>query len=271
VRLLDEYSIVVQEFFQKRVEYWLNTVGRTVFDIKHFWLRYEFAPSRGQIHAHMLAICGDPSFNVVMHKLRDDKVAQAKFLQSWSKEAYGYTASVDNDLFTEITVDKSSSPCSELFSNITTRHADGQRLLKFCQNHSCSGYCLRQKRKSRKRKRGDQEPRTCRSGAGMEKTAGMADTPGFELRGDPIIIADSRGYNRIELSRNNQRVVQSSMDMLQSWRGNCDFQILLYDCDPFNPDPSEIARVIDYVVAYACKGNCTLVEEKKQTKKLVLG
>ena len=105
----------------------------------------------------------------------------------------------------------------------------------------------------------------------MEKTAGMADTPGFELRGDPIIIADSRGYNKIELSRNNQRVVQSSMDMLQSWRGNCDFQILLYDCDPFNPDPSEIARVIDYVVAYACKGNCTLAEEKRQIKKLVLG
>jgi hypothetical protein len=37
---------------------------------------------------------------------------------------------------------------------------------------------------------------------------------------------------------------------------------LLYECDPFSPDPSEIARVTDYVVAYACKGNSTLTREK---------
>jgi hypothetical protein len=84
VQLLDEYSIVIQEFFQKRVEIWLETVGHAVFDIKHYWLRYEFAPSRGQIHAHLLAICGDYSFNVAMHRLKGNKEAQAK-VQSWSK------------------------------------------------------------------------------------------------------------------------------------------------------------------------------------------
>jgi hypothetical protein len=38
----------------------------------------------------------------------------------------------------------------------------------------------------------------------------------------------------------------------------------------FSPEPSEIARVTDYVVACACKGNSTLTEEKKQMKQLVL-
>jgi hypothetical protein len=56
----------------------------------------------------------------------------------------------------------------------------------------------------------------------------------------------------------------------KSWRDNYDFQILLHESDPFSPDPSEIARVTDYVVAYACKGNSTLTEEKRQIKQLVL-
>ena len=80
---------------------------------------------------------------------------------------------------------------------------------------------------------------------------------------------DKHGFKHVELSRNNNRVVQSSLDMLQSWRGNCDFQLMLYDSDPFNPDPAEIARVTDYIVAYASKGNVSLVDEKKQIRRLI--
>ena len=61
-----------------------------------------------------------------------------------------------------------------------------------------------------------------------------------------------------------------SMDILQSWRANCDLQILIYSSDPDHPDPDDIARVTDYVVGYACKGNKTLKEERELTKKLVL-
>ena len=95
------------------------------------------------------------------------------------------------------------------------------------------------------------------------------DTPGFQLRNESVIICDERGYNKVELQRNHKRVTQSSLDMCQSWRGNCDFQMLLYESDPLNPDPSEIARVTDYVVAYACKGNKTLADEKRQIKSLI--
>ena len=55
-KFVNEYSIVVQEYFQQRVKIWLKTVGKNVFKIKHHWLWYEFSPSRGQIHAHMLVI-----------------------------------------------------------------------------------------------------------------------------------------------------------------------------------------------------------------------
>jgi hypothetical protein len=122
--------------------------------------------------------------------------------------------------------------------------------------------------KSKKRKRS--EKRVCRAGAGEEETAGVGDTPDFVLQSEPVIVSDPRGYNQIELSRNHKCVVQSSLDLCQSWRGKCDFQILLYESDPFSSDPFEIARVTDYVVAYVCKGNSTLTEEKRQCKQLVL-
>jgi hypothetical protein len=43
--------------------------------------------------------------------------------------------------------------------------------------------------------------------------------------------------------------------------------------DPKNPryiNPAEIAKVTDYVVGYACKGNATLTIEKKHVKNFTL-
>ena len=62
VKVISDYSVVVQEYFQERTKLWLETVvGKTVFDIAHYWVRYKFAPGRGQIHAHLLAIPNDQS------------------------------------------------------------------------------------------------------------------------------------------------------------------------------------------------------------------
>ena len=72
------------------------------------------------------------------------------------------------------------------------------------------------------------------------------------------------------MPRNHKRLNQTSKYLIQSWRANCDVQILVYDCDPKNPDISEIARVTDYIVAYSCKGNSTLKEEREQNAKLFM-
>ena len=138
--------------------------------------------------------------------------------------------------------------------------------MKFCQNHTCSGYCLRYMYQAGKRKGLCRE---CRGGAGVEITPGKGDTPGFILRCQPSIVADKRGFKKLEMSRNHKRIVQTALAMLQSWRGNCDFQVLLYDCDPLAPDPTEIAKVTDYVVAYQCKGNKRLADEKKEIRNLI--
>ena len=57
-KVVHDYAIVAQEFFEIRVKEWLKTVGKKVFGIKHYWVRFEFAKGRGQIHVHMLAISG---------------------------------------------------------------------------------------------------------------------------------------------------------------------------------------------------------------------
>ena len=72
------------------------------------------------------------------------------------------------------------------------------------------------------------------------------------------------------MPRNHCRVNQTSTDLIQTWRGNCDIQILIYDSDPDNFDLKEISKVTDYVVAYSCKGNTTHREEIDTNKKLIL-
>ena len=72
------------------------------------------------------------------------------------------------------------------------------------------------------------------------------------------------------MPRNHCRVNQTSTNLIQTWRGNCDIQILIYDSDPDNFDLKEISKVTDYVVAYSCKGNTTHREEIDTNKKLIL-
>jgi len=58
-KALNNYCIVVQEFFHLRVGAFLDTIGFHIFGIKHYWGRFEFAKSRGQIHLHLLGIVED--------------------------------------------------------------------------------------------------------------------------------------------------------------------------------------------------------------------
>ena len=72
------------------------------------------------------------------------------------------------------------------------------------------------------------------------------------------------------MPRNHPWINQTSTTLLQSWRGNCDIQILIYDSPPNAVNIKEISKVTDYVVAYSCKGNTTLQEEKETNKKMLL-
>ena len=97
VRNVNDFTIVVQEYFQRRIKNWLSTVGKKVFMIEHYWLRFEFAPSRGQIHAHMLAIT---NFNKTIQEAMDacrDRKEMGNFLGKWMEKCFGMTATMPNE------------------------------------------------------------------------------------------------------------------------------------------------------------------------------
>src|SRR5688572_21531971 len=83
VQIVNDYTLIVQEYFQERVKIWLSTIGTKIFHIKHYWLRYEFAPSRGQIHAHMLAIHENPYVMEPFYNCSNNKKKQEEFLHQW--------------------------------------------------------------------------------------------------------------------------------------------------------------------------------------------
>ena len=73
INVMNDYTYIIQQYFHKRIETFLSTYAKKVFGINHYYVRFEFAKSRGQIHAHVLAILGDKShlydFNTLLHKI----------------------------------------------------------------------------------------------------------------------------------------------------------------------------------------------------------
>ena len=51
-----------------------------VFGVKRYWCRFEFDKSRGQIHFHMSAICGEKKPHMLRHELRRAAIANRPIL-----------------------------------------------------------------------------------------------------------------------------------------------------------------------------------------------
>ena len=141
-KILNEYSLVIQEFFQIRVKYWLKTVGAQVFGIKHYWVRYEFAPGRGQIHAHMLCITKNKDIQKLCYKALQKKNGnklRAKTMAEWAQKRFGLTALATECCDFE---KMNQHPCSLRYSE-SNEASDANELLTACQMHQCSGFCMK--------------------------------------------------------------------------------------------------------------------------------
>ena len=64
-------------------------------------------------------------------------------------------------------------------------------------------------------------------------------------------------------------MTQLSTIQVQSWRANCDIQLLLYDSDPTKPNINEIVKVADYIVSYITKGNIGYMTEQKMMQCII--
>ena len=143
VQIINDYTLIVQEYFQERVKIWLSTIGAKVFHIKHYWLRYEFAPSRGQIHAHMLAIHDNPKVMEPYYTNIKNKKKQEIFLHQWMTEELGMTASfpeTSSDPISKTELHPSKLPYKKLTN---TSDKDFLCCLQKLQYHKCSAFCMR--------------------------------------------------------------------------------------------------------------------------------
>lgn len=148
--IVNDYAIVVQEYFQNRVTKWLDTVGKKIFKIKYYWVRYEFAPGRGQIHAHLLAIPEEHNIyeqcHNDLHKENGNELRSIR-LGQWAEQNLGLTACVD-DNFDDMKPEEESH-VSMRFLDVRDMPElsdhDFQMLMKEVQVHQCSGFCMRTK------------------------------------------------------------------------------------------------------------------------------
>lgn len=94
-KAVNDYAIVIQQFFVKRTEDFLNTVGKKILGIEHYWLRFEFAKGRGQIHAHILVILKKEIQTDIQNQVnsaRGNRQREAELIADWAKQQFGMSA-----------------------------------------------------------------------------------------------------------------------------------------------------------------------------------
>ena len=97
-KAVNDYAIVVQEFFIARLEDWLNSIGRKILGIRHYWCRIEFAKGRGQIHAHLIAILDQDMMKNLQRHLRHQHMNsddEAQIIGDWAEETFGLSATMN--------------------------------------------------------------------------------------------------------------------------------------------------------------------------------
>ena len=136
-------------------------------------------------------------------------------------------------------------------------------MLQCChQIHECSAYCLKRSVEN------GTNVSHCKYGFKQITNKSIID--GMPLSDKPFIEKSKAGFKKLKMKCNHPHLTQTSKCMLQSWRTNCDIQLLIYDSHPEAPDYQEIAMVVDYAIGYATKGSHTFMEERNQLCSFVL-
>lgn len=255
------FPLYVNDFFMRKATKFLDTVVKVALGIEHYWGRVEFAPGRGQIHLHLVAIAKDKAYLQDFYKAKtmEDK---AKVVNKYAIEKLDMTADVNIKDDDPNSYPPPTSPLAKRYCETKNEAEDVRLLAEDCMCHHCNRFCLPEKKGNK--------PRVCRARFGTEKTYGMRDTPGMPLISKPQIVTDEKGIKHFYMKRlESQRVVQHSRTLLRGWRANCDIKLLLYFSNPNLPDVGEIEDVCRYVVAYTGKKHHTSQEEQNSIKHLI--
>ena len=160
MKAVNLHTSLVQDFFTLRTEYWLDTVGRKLLNITHYWGAFEFASGRGQIHTHMLAITGH-QVEVLKkyYRLRNHDVhyeKRNKLVSQYARDVLELTADHPgyNNEFEYVSSDLDRSNFTHALKShyieTTTDKEDQNKLCHSFQIHYCNSFCMRHRRKQTK-------------------------------------------------------------------------------------------------------------------------
>ena len=147
VQFINNHTLIIQEFFQEKVKIWLDTVGKQVFRMSHYWLCFEFAPSREQIHAHILIIYNYSKIYEIAYTHHDDKAVKAEIINMWVENGLGMTCNLSTKYNKYTTKDFDNHPSSLYLIDVKNMELDQTHCQLFLQHHYCSSYCLKKKNK----------------------------------------------------------------------------------------------------------------------------
>jgi hypothetical protein len=242
----------------------MATVVKTAFGIEHYWSRVEFAPGRGAIHLHIVAIANDMAYLQYFFHAKTTENKAAVF-NKYAQEHLDMTADVNINNDKQTRPEYQNSPLGKRYCKSPDQEEYVRQLAEDCMCHQCNKYCLRLT------KTNTNGPRTCRVHFGTETKYRKQDTQGLPHTTRSKIFINRKGILHFRMRRTKSvRVVQHSRTLLRGWRLNCNIKLLLYYLNPNCPDISEIEDTSRYVVSYTGKRHKTSQAEIDAIQNIIM-
>lgn len=140
------YPSFVNKFFMERADTFMTTVVKEALGIEHYWGRVEFAPGRGQIHLHILAIGRNQAYLKDFYSARTNE-EKANVVAQYAENNLNMTADVGP--FNESKEYKAylerplTSPLRSRFCETANHEKEHLWLCQDCMIHVCNDYCLK--------------------------------------------------------------------------------------------------------------------------------
>jgi hypothetical protein len=131
------HPLFVNEYFKRRAKSFMSTVVKTALGIEHYWGRVKFAPGRGAIHLHIVAIAKDMAYlqDFYHATTAEDK---ASVVDKYAQEHLDMTADVNINNDKQRKPEYENSPLGKRYCKSPNQEEDVQQLAEDCMCHQCN-------------------------------------------------------------------------------------------------------------------------------------
>ncbi len=133
----------------------MSTVVKTALGIEHYWGRVEFAPGRGAIYLHIVAIAKDMAYLQDFYHTRTAE-DMAAVVKKYAQEHLDMTTNVNINDDKQRKSDYQKSPLGKRYCKSPNQEEDVRQLAEDCMCHQCNKYCLQSAKTNMN------GPRTCK-------------------------------------------------------------------------------------------------------------